>query len=121
MKILLNIFFLAILFSCATEKGTAQINSSKSMTVSFYSPGNGINQEAKNAYDAFLHKNYPSLNFDTILWGREGEIDYCFQNIALSSKKTATFIQETRDFLSKYDRINITEDQPCKQGTIMPK
>ncbi len=122
MKNLFLFSIISILAGCATNKNNE--NNAliiDSFTVSFYSPGNGINQKAKEAYDSFLTEKYAQLQFETILWGREGEIDYCFSNIALSEKNKTRFLQETKDLLSEFDRINIIENEACKKGINLPK
>ncbi|HIP31606.1 MAG TPA: hypothetical protein EYG86_02470 [Crocinitomicaceae bacterium] len=119
MKSLFLFSIILVLLGCATYKNHTQ--PIQSFTVSFYSPGNGINQEAKKAYDTFLTEKYAKLQFETILWGREGEIDYCFSSISLSEKNKTRFIQETNDLLSKYDRINIIENEECRKGLNLPK
>ena len=108
------------LTSCATTKEVNKQSSNttmtKHLTVSFYSPGNGINEKAKAVYDAFLKEKYSELKFETIYWGREGEVDYCFQNIAMFEKERVIFVKETKKLLAKFGKINITENEPCRAG-----
>jgi len=119
-----SILFLGIsvFASCATTKEVGKesisVTSTHHLTVSFFSPGGGINEKAKAVYDTFLKENYSELKFDEIRWGREGEVDYCFQNIALSEDKTTLFIQETKELMAKFDKVNITENEPCREGRI---
>src|SRR6185503_10536349 len=61
------------------------------LIVSFYSICCGINGEAKEKVDEFV-SNYERdkrtrLARETVNWGREGEIDYCFRLSGLGSRE----------------------------------
>ena len=47
-------------------------------------------------------------------WGREGEIDYCFDMVGLKKDIIDKFIAESRALLSASDRINIGENTNCR-------
>ncbi|MBK9284073.1 MAG: hypothetical protein IPM51_07095 [Sphingobacteriaceae bacterium] len=89
----------------------------KSFTVSFFSPGSGIDRKIKTEYDAYLLKleeGNPILKGRQIKkWGREGEVNYCFDLKEVELSKKQTFIKESKDILSKSDRVNLIYNKGC--------
>lgn len=93
-------------------------------TVSFYSPGSGINYMAARKLDSFI-ANYQTNNNVTLTvyktpWGREGEVDYCFKLSNLDSKKADALVQQVKDLLKGEDRINYKENTPCRELRVIP-
>lgn len=85
--------------------------------VSFFSRGPGIDRKAKIAFDNFIIKyesdNNLKIEYEAIKWGREGEIDYCFQLNNLSKKQQGKFITETRKILETSKLVHIRENAEC--------
>lgn len=93
-------------------------------TVSFYSPGSGINYMAARKLDSFI-ANYQTNNNVTLTvyktpWGREGEVDYCFNLSNMDSKKADALVQQVKDLLKGEDRINYKENTPCRELRVIP-
>jgi hypothetical protein len=56
-----------------------------------------------------------NLHTKTVNWGREGEIDYCFNLSELSSKKDMiAFIESVRKIAAGSDRIIVNENAECQ-------
>ena len=83
------------------------------LVVSFYSPGNGIDQRAKSEYIKFLSSNYPALAYEKTSWGREGEIDFCFLLDELTEIQKSQFIKKSKELLSNSKKIHIYENKAC--------
>ncbi|HRG58161.1 MAG TPA: hypothetical protein PK323_04340 [Bacteroidia bacterium] len=90
-------------------------------TVSFISKGAGTDYQMKQKYDAFITdfetRNKVKLLLSKASWGREGEVDYCFDMKELNKEITEKFIAESKAVLSASDRINIGENTNCR-GTV---
>ncbi len=90
-------------------------------TVSFISKGSGIDYQLLKKFDEFITafeaKNNVKILIDKAPWGREGEMDYCFNLDSLNKDITAHFIQDSKELLKASDRINIGENTHCR-GTV---
>jgi hypothetical protein len=118
--------FAAILTSCKskdktpkqttnTSSNTAPVDSANYRFIaSFFSPGNGTDHDTKEKYDKFLLNSYPSVIYERIGWGREGEYDLCFKLSELSAKEQLKFIEKSKEILNKSDRVNVLENVPCQ-------
>jgi hypothetical protein len=88
-------------------------------TVSFYSPGNGIDHAIKAKYDTFVadfgKRKKVKLEHETVTWGREGEVDYCFFLRELSETDQAAFVKESLALLKASNRVNTAENTTCRQ------
>lgn len=125
-----KIFFLASLvslacISCKSKKETTKTteNTSSSVTsnadapityrliVSFISKGAGTDGPKRTAFLAYVHGHPLKPAYKTVIWGREGEADYCFNLTELSAKKDMmTFIEEIKKIAGGSDMMNITEN-----------
>jgi hypothetical protein len=113
-------------FSCVCTKNvksdettTTENMKSDSVTyfrfiVSFYSPGNGVDHKMKQKYVEFITKNYPNIIIEKTKWGKEGEIDFCFQLNELEENRKQQFVKESKELLSSSSRVHIYENAPCK-------
>ncbi|MCC6251999.1 MAG: hypothetical protein IT238_06010 [Bacteroidia bacterium] len=86
--------------------------------VSFISKGAGIDYNILEKYNTFI-KEYETrtktkVTFSEARWGREGEIDYCFDFANLDTKIAEDFIQKSKEVLRESDRINIGENTNCR-------
>jgi hypothetical protein len=88
-------------------------------TVSFYSPGNGIDHTIKGKYDTFVtdfgKRKKVKLEHETVSWGREGEVDYCFFLRELSEADQKAFVKESKALLAASERVNTAENTTCRQ------
>ena len=87
-------------------------------TVSFISKGAGTDYQIKQKYDAFIadfeFRNKVQIITNKASWGREGEVDYCFDLKDLNSTMTDSFIAESKALLSASTLINIGENTRCR-------
>lgn len=85
--------------------------------VSFFSRASGIDHKVKESFDEFIVKyesdNNLKIEYEVVKWGREGEIDYCFQLNNLSKKQQGKFITETRKILETSKLVHIRENAEC--------
>jgi hypothetical protein len=88
------------------------------LTVSFISIGSGIDSKAKEKYDNFVldfgKKNKVKLPHETVTWGREGEVDYCFKLAELDQNKQAEFVKESMALLTGNKRVQFKEKTTCR-------
>lgn len=88
-------------------------------SVSFISIGAGTDGSAKEKFDQFIteykQENKVELKYETINWGREGEVDYCFDLTSLDKKKQELFIAETKEILKTSTLVRYKENEPCQQ------
>ena len=96
-----------------SQGDNARAGETYGLVVSFFSPGNGINRQAKTDYDTFLEDYKGKVEVEQVRWGREGEIDYCLKLSSLSAAEKKDFIAKSRQVLEKSDRVNITENAAC--------
>jgi hypothetical protein len=106
------------LFSCKTAQLPTTNNSDQYFTVSLYSPGDGIDQEAKrivlNTVEVYTKKGY-TISYTSVPWGKEGEVDYCFALQKLDTKVYQQFFNELSTLL-KDRRVHITEKATCRSN-----
>lgn len=110
----IGLFILVAVLGCKT----AQINehNDQYFTISLYSKGEGIDHEAKNMVDntiAIYHKKGHEINYTATHWGREGEIDYCFNLQNLDPSVYKSFWIELNNLL-KDRQVHVKEKIPCK-------
>jgi hypothetical protein len=123
------LFLLLVIFtiSCSNSKkitdDTLGIENSKNnsiyrFTISFFSKGGGTDRKARSEFESFLEnfnkKNEVNLQFIKTSWGREGEVDYCFQLEELKKKKQIAFIKECEDLLKDSKLVHFQEFGECK-------
>lgn len=123
--IVVSLFSIGMLYtSCKSLKGNKEhtevdnvaAEESSRFIVSFYSPGNGIDRNAKNKFDAFLKKFEPTLAYTTTKWGREGEVDYCFDLTELSAEQQEAFIASAKELLSTSKKVRFSENETCRDS-----
>jgi hypothetical protein len=123
------LFLLLVLFtvSCSNSKkipgNKLAIENSKNssiyrFTISFFSKGGGTDRKARSEFESFLEnfnkKNEVNLQYIKTSWGREGEVDYCFQLEELKKKKQIIFIKECEDLLKDSKLVHFQEFGECK-------
>lgn len=89
------------------------------LTVSFISIGGGIDYAAKQKYDAFVadfgKRNKTKLAHETVGWGREGEVDYCFKLAELKDAQKSAFVTESKAMFVGNDLVKLKENASCRQ------
>ncbi|MBK8367129.1 MAG: hypothetical protein IPL10_06845 [Bacteroidetes bacterium] len=130
-----QLFFLASLISlacisCKSKKEAAKVTETAPVAstsaapeapivyrllVSFISKGAGPDSEKRTAFLAYVDAHPSKPAYKTVNWGREGEIDYCFNLSELSSKKDMiAFIESVRKIAAGSDRIIVNENAECQ-------
>lgn len=128
-----RLFFLASLVSLAcmsckskkeavknTETPPVNINSTQEspkiyrLIVSFKSKGAGTETDKRTEFLKFVDNHPLKPAYKTVLWGREGETDYCFDLTELSSKKDlVAFTDQVKKITTGTDLIEVSENAEC--------
>lgn len=107
-----------MLFSCKTTQKNIINNTEQYFTISFYSPGSGIDKDAKgmvdNTIQTYTKKGY-TITYSAVPWGREGEVDYCFALQKLKPEVYKEFVNELSTLL-KDKMVHINEKSPCRNN-----
>lgn len=89
------------------------------LTVSFISIGEGIDFKTKEKFVKFVagfeSRNKVKLVSETVAWGREGEVDYCYDLATLKTQLRATFVQEAKALVNGNDLVKTKENTPCRK------
>ncbi|MCI5055811.1 MAG: hypothetical protein MRY83_06860 [Flavobacteriales bacterium] len=116
IRIILGAMSLQILLSCSNPNLNSKAEQNKTrFIVSFFSPGNGIDKEARSSLLNFLKKDYPSITYNEVAWGREGEKDYCLTLDELKSKEQLEFIRKVKELLKNSEKVNYYENRVCRK------
>lgn len=119
------ISFAVISVSCKSQQNTtttadttASSNDSKEQTyrliVSFTSKGAGVNAEKRTAFLTYVESHPKKPANKAVLWGREGETDYCLTLKELSKKEQTDFINEVKKVVSGSDQVILSENAVCQ-------
>ncbi|MCD6019001.1 MAG: hypothetical protein K0S53_2122 [Bacteroidetes bacterium] len=85
------------------------------LIVSFKSKGAGTPSEKRAAFLKYVDNHPQKPSYQTVLWGREGETDYCFDLAELASKKDQVlFLEEVKRITTGSDLIDISENAECQ-------
>jgi hypothetical protein len=88
------------------------------LTVSFISIGAGVDQKAKANWDKFVAdyelKNKVKLAHETVSWGREGEVDYCYKLAELKDPKLSAFVAECKAQVLGNKLVQLKENANCR-------
>ena len=84
------------------------------LTLSFYSIGEGIDNDNMDKWVEFLDKHSPAVLYEKVGWGREGEIDYCLMLNELKPKEQEEFVADAKKLLEKCKHVHINEFKPCR-------
>lgn len=122
--------FLALLgfISCKSrEKGREQAAATKTqgalfLNVSFISKGAGINRDGMKEFLLLVSSSKASKVLNTeptsIPWGREGEMDFCFEIASFTSANYNTFKRNCEDLASIHSDIDVSEIAKCKEKRV---
>ncbi len=108
----------SILPSCISGKKLSKTASQTNwneyrLVVSFLSKGSGIDNTAHEAFLKFVNEHPEKPKHEVYRWGREGEIDYCFQLAEFKSKGQKEFIENVKKIIGTSDVVQISENSPC--------
>ncbi len=99
----------------ATSDATTSADTS--LVVSFFSIGTGINTQAAEQLDALItryeSKHQPKWTVGRYRWGREGEIDYCFDLATTKADVAKLFIQDVKMSIATQERVNVGINAAC--------
>lgn len=88
------------------------------LSVSFFSPGSGINRDAykklERHIELFEEENGIILTIYKVPWGREGEVDFCFKLSTIDNKKAEAFVTSVKNLLAGAEKVNIKENCSCR-------
>jgi hypothetical protein len=116
------------IFSCDPAKRIAKKNAKMEVksdencrfSISFISIGGGTDGDAKKQFETYIVKfdvnNNTKLDYETVKWGREGEVDYCFKLSELKPKQQEIFISDLKELLKDSKLVRYQENEPCKKG-----
>lgn len=80
------------------------------LVVSFISHASGIDGEKYDAIEAYLKKHPKKPKYDVLLWGREGERDFCFHLKEFKSDEQSGFIDELKKLAVGSERVQFHEN-----------
>ena len=84
------------------------------LIVSFISKGAGTDSEKRTAFLAYVNSHPKKPAYKTVIWGREGEADYCFNLSEFASKKELiSFIDDIKKMAAGTDMVHISENAEC--------
>lgn len=87
------------------------------LVVSFISIGEGPDFNAKAGLDRIVSEwekqKGKLLKQEQFPWGREGEVDYCFQLSELNVADQQSFVNEIKSSIGTSKLVQISENQPC--------
>ena len=102
----------------ATNQNETQNDTLKTFTVSFISIGAGTDGRARETFNQFIkefeQKHSLKLPFEIISWGREGEMDYCFNLKGIRKGIKEEFVNESKNSLKNSKLIRYQENEECK-------
>jgi hypothetical protein len=117
-KTLFLLFLVLIVFSCGGKKNAQNLTDAKITkdfyVVSFFSKGEGVNSDAVKILEDYLEKYKPKFSFSKQKWGREGEVNYCFDLSKTRKKKIKSFENKMLVLLEGQDLVNFSFDNKCK-------
>lgn len=115
-KLLLILGCFVIVVGCKTTQPQNTLHADQYFTVSLYSTGTGVQPGTKNIVAETI-KSYQKKGYEIIYsatpWGREGEVDYCFELQKLDPKVYKSFFTELSTLL-KDKQVHIKEKAICK-------
>lgn len=96
--------------SSTAETGSTSSEQSYRIIVSFTSKGAGTSAEKREAFLKYVESHPKKPAYKEVLWGREGETDYCLTLSELSKKEQVTFVDEVKKAMAGSDQVIITEN-----------
>lgn len=104
-----------------TEQSTSEAKSEAGnyrFIVSFISIGEGPDRNGKEIFNKVLENwktnRNKEIKFETVPWGREGEVDFCFYLKELDARAQNQFINEMTKNFSGHNLVQFSENEACK-------
>ena len=98
-------------------KGSPIVASNR-MTISFISMGGGIDHKGKATFEKFVAtyeiNNKVKLAHETVGWGKEGEVDFCYKLVELKEPKRTDFVNQCKVQVKGNELIQLKENAPCR-------
>lgn len=108
---------ISILFSCKAQKAAVKKDADGNLIypvkVSFISIGAGTDGESIVKFNDFITNYKPALKVEKSPWGREGEVDFCFELTELKVKQQQQFIKEVKNLFAGKDLVRVAENVKC--------
>ena len=99
--------------ACKSNKAAKNTSNEYRLIVSFLSKGGGIDMKIHEEFLSFIDKHSKKPRYESYRWGREGEIDYCFQLGEMKVKEQSEFIENVKTMIGKSDEVQVLENSPC--------
>ncbi len=81
------------------------------LIVSFISKGAGLDRSKQEAFLAYVEAHPKKPAYKTVLWGREGETDYCFSLSELQTKaEMNSFFENVKKIAASSDMMQLSEN-----------
>ena len=81
------------------------------LIVSFISKGAGLDRTKQTALLAYVESHPKKPAYKTVLWGREGETDYCFSLSELQTKaEMNSFLENVKKIAAGSDMMQLSEN-----------
>lgn len=95
----------------APEAVVADTNVAR-LVVSFISKGEGIDNTTKEEFEKWLAMREKFV-YETTIWGREGEVNFCFRMTNVSTREQDIFIKDVRTFMTDKELVLVSEYAKC--------
>lgn len=86
--------------------------------VSFISIGEGPDRNGKEIFNGVIENwktnRNKEIKFETVPWGREGEVDFCFELKELDARAQSQFINSMKKNFSGHSLVQFSENEACK-------
>jgi ATP phosphoribosyltransferase len=96
----------------ATEEASA--TGTADLILSFFSPGNGIDRGMLEEVTTYMKTSFPDVKYSRVSWGKEGEVDLCFDLSSLKEEAKADFIENIKAMIDGSERVRLKQDQACR-------
>lgn len=92
------------------ENAAASSEQTYRIIVSFTSKGAGTSAEKREAFLKYVASHPKKPAYKEVLWGREGETDYCLTLSELSKKEQVAFVEDVKKAMAGRDQVIISEN-----------
>jgi hypothetical protein len=126
LSIIVTLFLASITNACKTKASSAKPLQSSveksnselySMVITFFSIGTGVDIKTKKIFDEwvvnFEQKTGKKILIENYPWGREGEIDYCFDFSKLTQAEQEEFKTKVKELLKDFELVRYRENVSC--------
>ena len=112
--------------SGSSATGSTEASATKAETyrliVYFMSKGNGANSDQRQKFLDYVAQHPKKPEYKSVMWGREGETDYCFKLSELSKKEQTEFVDAVKKIVEGTTLAVIKENAECEhKGRLQTK